>query len=293
MLKNSVGKTINLIYIAAKVRLGFLIMACTLAGIAVSPTSTLTPLEILLLSVCVLVASSTSGAFNQWFERDIDSIMDRTKNRPFVTQELQPNNLLNVWLIIISFIALFFTYRVANLEASIYLFAGIFTYGIIYTVWLKRKTWMNIVIGGLAGTFAVLVGSAATGNTFATAPLILSIILFLWTPPHFWALAICFKDDYEKASVPMLPVVTSISITSHAIFWHTLLLVLLSFTLIFYGMHWVYLIFALTGGLYFLYTSAQLLRKQDNSWAKKTFFASIIHSGLLLLGTMFDAMIFA
>lgn len=293
MSKNSLGKTINLIYIAAKVRLGFLIMACTLAGIAVSPSSTLTPLEILLLAVCVLVASSTSGAFNQWFERDIDSLMDRTKNRPFVTQELQPSNLLNVWLIIISGIALFFTYRVANLEASIYLFAGIFTYGIIYTVWLKRKTWMNIVIGGLAGSFAVLVGSAATGNTFSTAPLILSIILFLWTPPHFWALAICFKDDYEKASVPMLPVVKSISITSHAIFWHTLLLVLLSFTLMFYGMHWVYLIFASTGGLYFLYSSAQLLRKQDKSWAKKTFFASIIHLGLLLLGTMFDAMIFA
>jgi len=97
MSKNSLGKTINLIYIAAKVRLGFLIMACTLAGIAVSPASTLTPLEILLLAVCVLVASSTSGAFNQWFERDIDSIMDRTKKRPFVTQELQPTNLLNLW----------------------------------------------------------------------------------------------------------------------------------------------------------------------------------------------------
>ena len=293
MSKNSLGKTINLIYIAAKVRLGFLIMACTLAGIAVSPSSTLTPLEILLLAVCVLVASSTSGAFNQWFERDIDSIMDRTKNRPFVTQELQPSNLWNVWLIIISCIALFFTYRVANLEASFYLFAGIFTYGIIYTVWLKRKTWMNIVIGGLAGSFAVLVGSAATGNTFSPPALILAVVLFLWTPPHFWALSISFKDDYQKASIPMLPVVSTISVTSHAIFWHTLLLVLLSFTLVFYSMNWVYLLFAASGGLYFLYTSFQLLRQQNNLWAKKTFFASIIHLGLLLLGAMFDAMIFA
>ena len=293
MSKNSLGKTINLIYIAAKVRLGFLIMACTLAGIAVSPSSTLTPLEILMLAVCVLVASSTSGAFNQWFERDIDSIMDRTKNRPFVTQELQPSNLLNVWLIIISCIALFFTYRVANLEASIYLFAGIFTYGIIYTVWLKRKTWMNIVIGGLAGSFAVLVGSAATGNTFSPPALILAVVLFLWTPPHFWALSISFKDDYQKASIPMLPVVSTITVTSHAIFWHTLLLVLLSFTLVFYSMHWVYLLFAASGGLYFLYTSFQLLRQQNSLWAKKTFFASIIHLGLLLLGAMFDAMIFA
>jgi len=293
MPNSSFAKTINLIYIAAKVRLGFLIMACTLAGIAVSPSSSLSSLQILALAICVLVASSTSGAFNQWFERDIDSLMDRTKERPFVTKELEPSNAWNIWLAVISLVALYLTYLIANIEASLYLFAGIFTYGIVYTVWLKRKTWMNIVIGGLAGSFAVLVGSAATGNTFSPPALILAVVLFLWTPPHFWALSICFKDDYQKASIPMLPVVSTISVTSHAIFWHTLLLVLLSFTLVFYSMNWVYLLFAASGGLYFLYTSFQLLRQQNSLWAKKTFFASIIHLGLLLLGAMFDAMIFA
>ena len=293
MPNNSFAKTINLIYIAAKVRLGFLIMACTLAGIAVSPSSSLSPLQILALAICVLVASSTSGAFNQWFERDIDSLMDRTKERPFVTKALEPSNAWNIWLAVISLAALYLTYLIANIEASLYLFAGIFTYGIVYTVWLKRKTWMNIVIGGLAGSFAVLVGSAATGDTFSPPALILAVGLFLWTPPHFWALSISFKDDYQKASIPMLPVVSTITVTSHAIFWHTLLLVLLSFTLVFYSMHWVYLLFAISGGLYFLYASFQLLRQQNNIWAKKTFFASIIHLGLLLLGAMFDAMIFA
>ena len=293
MPNNSLAKTINLIYIAAKVRLGFLIMACTLAGIAVSPSSSLSPLQILALAMCVLVASSTSGAFNQWFERDIDSLMDRTKERPFVTKALEPSNAWNIWLAVISLAALYLTYLIANIEASLYLFAGIFTYGIVYTVWLKRKTWMNIVIGGLAGSFAVLVGSAATGDTFSPPALILAVVLFLWTPPHFWALSISFKDDYQKASIPMLPVVSTITVTSHAIFWHTLLLVLLSFTLVFYSMNWVYLLFAISGGLYFLYASFQLLRQQNNIWAKKTFFASIIHLGLLLLGAMFDAMIFA
>ena len=293
MPNNSFAKTINLIYIAAKVRLGFLIMACTLAGIAVSPSSSLSPLQILALAICVLVASSTSGAFNQWFERDIDSLMDRTKERPFVTKALEPSNAWNIWLAVISLAALYLTYLIANIEASLYLFAGIFTYGIVYTVWLKRKTWMNIVIGGLAGSFAVLVGSAATGDTFSPPALILAVVLFLWTPPHFWALSISFKDDYQKASIPMLPVVSTITVTSHAIFWHTLLLVLLSFTLVFYSIHWVYLLFAISGGLYFLYASFQLLRQQNNIWAKKTFFASIIHLGLLLLGAMFDAMIFA
>ena len=172
MPNNSFAKTINLIYIAAKVRLGFLIMACTLAGIAVSPSSSLSPLQILALAICVLVASSTSGAFNQWFERDIDSLMDRTKERPFVTKALEPSNAWNIWLAVISLAALYLTYLIANIEASLYLFAGIFTYGIVYTVWLKRKTWMNIVIGGLAGSFAVLVGSAATGDTFSPPALI-------------------------------------------------------------------------------------------------------------------------
>ena len=219
--------------------------------------------------------------------------MDRTKERPFVTKALEPSNAWNIWLAVISLAALYLTYLIANIEASLYLFAGIFTYGIVYTVWLKRKTWMNIVIGGLAGSFAVLVGSAATGDTFSPPALILAVVLFLWTPPHFWALSISFKDDYQKASIPMLPVVSTITVTSHAIFWHTLLLVLLSFTLVFYSMHWVYLLFAISGGLYFLYASFQLLRQQNNIWAKKTFFASIIHLGLLLLGAMFDAMIFA
>ena len=286
-------KNIALIYQAGKVRLGFLIMACTLAGIAVSPTSSLSALEIFALAVYVLVASSTSGAFNQWYERDIDAVMDRTKDRPFVTKELEPTNTWNIWLAIISTLALYATYQVSNLEATLYLFAGIFTYGIVYTVWLKRRTWMNIVIGGLSGSFAILVGSAATGNTFAPAPLILSIVLFLWTPPHFWALAISFKDEYAKADIPMLPVVYGDKVTSQAIFWHTLVLVILSWSLFFYGMSWIYLFFAVFGGGYFLYCSALLLKEQTRALARKTFFSSIIHLGLLLLGAMFDAMIFA
>jgi len=151
---------------------------------------------------------------------------------------------------------------------------------------------MNIVIGGLAGSFAVLVGSAAAGNTFAMGPLILSVVLFLWTPPHFWALAIGYKEEYAKANIPMLPVVVGNKITSQAIFWHTLVLVLLSLSLILYKMSWIYFIFALSGGSYFLYCSFLLLKDQSKALARKTFFASIFHLGLLLLGTMFDAMIF-
>ncbi len=248
----------RLIYLAGKVRLGFLIMACALAGIAVSPSSALSNVQIIVLAVAVLLSSSITGAFNQLYERDIDAVMLRTQNRPFVTGAFLPSNAWKFWLFVLSLIAIMIAYLATNIEAAFFLFAGSFTYGVIYTVWLKRKTWMNIVIGGLAGSFAVLVGSAAAGSTFAPAPLILAVILFLWTPPHFWALAIICKEDYSKASVPMLPLVASELVTVQAIFWHTLILVLLSFSLMFYGMHWIYFLSALTGGGYFVYTSYQL-----------------------------------
>ena len=92
-----------------------------------------------------------------------------------------------------------------NWLAALYLFLGAFTYGVVYTVWLKRRTWLNIVIGGLSGSFAVLAGAAAMGATLSPAPIILAVVLFLWTPPHFWALAFACKKDYAAAGVPMLP----------------------------------------------------------------------------------------
>ena len=285
----ALSRNIALIYQAGKVRLGFLIMACTLAGIAVSPTSPLTAMEIFALAAYVLVASSTSGAFNQWYERDIDAIMDRTKDRPFVTKELEPKNAWNLWLIIISTLALYATFQVSNFEATLYLFAGIFTYGIVYTVWLKRRTWMNIVIGGLAGSFAVLVGSAATGNTFSPAPLILSVVLFLWTPPHFWALAISFKDEYAKADIPMLPVTHGVEYTKTSILLFTILLCVVCMLPYVVGMTGNIYLFGVTilnGG--FLYYALKLKYLPEPSTAIRTFVYSIWHLMLLFLLLLLD-----
>ena len=138
MNTSAIVENLKLIYLAAKVRLGFLIMACTLAGIAVSPTSSLSSLDIFLVSFAVFICSSTAVSFNQWYERDIDAVMSRTKNRPFVTRDLEPKTVWNYWLLILSLAALFLTFQVANFEAALFLFAGTFTYGIVYTVWLKR-----------------------------------------------------------------------------------------------------------------------------------------------------------
>ena len=171
-------ETLKLIYHTAKVRLGFLIMACALAGIAMSPGAEIAPWRVLVLGLAVLTSSAAAGAFNQLYERNLDSQMKRTKTRAFVTGELQANWYWPVALGLVTLVALVIAALVTNVEAAIYIFLGAFTYGIVYTVWLKKRTWMNIVVGGLAGSFAVMAGAAATDATLAPAPLILAIVLF-------------------------------------------------------------------------------------------------------------------
>ena len=284
-------ETLKLIYHAAKVRLGFLIMACALAGIAMSPGDELAPWRVLVLGLAVLVCSSAAGAFNQLYERDLDSRMKRTKTRAFVTGQLQASWYWYVALGLATLVALVIAALVTNVEAAAYIFLGAFTYGIVYTVWLKTRTWLNIVVGGLAGSFAVMAGAAATNATLAPAPLILAIVLFLWTPPHFWALAFACKKDYAKAGVPMLPVVVSDSVSTTTILVHAIVLVLLSFVPVFYGMSWIYFVGALTGGLYFIYASWMLFLKRSIQQAWRTFAASIVQLGLLLTAAILDNLI--
>jgi protoheme IX farnesyltransferase len=281
-------ETIKLIYHAAKVRLGFLIMSCALAGIAVSPGIELAPWQILVLGLAVLVSSSVSGAFNQLWERDLDSQMKRTKTRAFVTGDLQPSWYWFVSLGLLLLVSLVIAALATNVEAAIYIFLGAFTYGIVYTVWLKTRTWMNIVIGGLAGSFAVMAGAAATEATLAPAPLILAFVLFLWTPPHFWALAFACKKDYEAAGVPMLPVVVKEPVATMTILAHVVVLVILSLLPVFYGMGWIYFIGAASGGLVFLYASVNLVRKPGIQQAWRTFAMSIVQLGLLLTAAILD-----
>lgn len=280
--------TVKLIYQAAKVRLGFLIMACALAGVAVSPGDPLTPWQVFLLGMATLVASSVAGAFNQIYERDLDARMKRTRKRAFVTGKLNANT---YWLTALAglLIASIIVAAVAtNVEAAAYIFLGAFTYGVVYTVWLKTRTWLNIVIGGLAGSFAVMAGAAATGATLAPAPMILAVVLFLWTPPHFWALAFACKEDYRAAGVPMLPVIASESLSTATILAHAVVLVALSLVPVFYGMGWIYFAGALSGGVFFVWASLKLYLSPSVSQAWKTFAASIVQLGLLLTAAILD-----
>lgn len=283
--------TLKLIYHTAKVRLGFLIMACALAGIAVAPGNDLAAWQIATLGLATLIASSAAGAFNQFYERDLDARMRRTSSRPFVTGQFDANL---VWLgsiLAALLIAVTAATLATNWLAALYVFLGAFTYGVVYTVWLKRRTWLNIVIGGLAGSFAILAGAAAADASSSPAPLILAAVLFLWTPPHFWALAFACKEDYRAANVPMLPVVVSDRVSTRTIFAHAVLMVALSILPVWYGMGWIYLLGALTGGWYFIRACGRLVMRPGRTAAWRAFAGCIVQLGLLLTAAIVDSLV--
>jgi protoheme IX farnesyltransferase len=281
-------ETLTLIYHAAKVRLGFLIAACAVAGVAMSPGPGLAAWRLTILGIAVLLCSAAAGAFNQFYERNLDGSMTRTQTRPFVTGRFRADWIWASGIGLALTIGLLAVAWATNVAAMLWVFLGAFTYGVVYTVWLKRRTWLNIVIGGLSGSFAVMAGSAAVGATLEPAPLILAIVLFLWTPPHFWALAFACKRDYQKAGVPMLPAVVSDRVSTRAIFGHALALVLLSGLPVFFGMGWIYFVGAAVGGAYFVRSCWQLLKRPTVPQGWRVFAASIVQLGLLLTMAILD-----
>ena len=271
-----------------KVRIGVAIALAAAAGLAVEQGNGLSVVAFLVLILSVLVASAAAGAFNQYVEHDLDGRMARTRNRPFVTGALRHGPF---WLWVIGAMTLASVLAAAvatNALAALYVFLGAFTYGVVYTVWLKRRTWWNIVIGGLAGSFAVLAGAAAVNPVPGPEALALAVVLFLWTPPHFWALAIACRDDYAAAGVPMLPVVVGDARAARAIYGSAFLLVAASLVPFLFSMGLAYLMSAAVGGAYFLAKCQALVRTPDRRAARSAFLASLAQLGAVLAGAMLD-----
>jgi protoheme IX farnesyltransferase len=272
-----------------KLRIGMVIALAALGGMAITPGESLPAWKILILSLTVLMGSAAAGAYNQYSECDMDAKMLRTKNRPFVTGVFKhgPKWLVAIGLLLL--IAVAASAFTLNTMAALNIFLGAFTYAIVYTVWLKRRTWLNIVFGGLSGSFAVLAGAAAVDPSFGALPALLALVLFLWTPPHFWSLAIAYRDQYASAGVPMLPVVKGDKKAARIILGHTILLVIVSLMPMYYGLSWIYLAGALSGGIYFLVKSVQLVRNPTKKTAMANFFASMVQLSLLLFGLMLES----
>ena len=271
-----------------KLRIGLMVALMAVMGyVAVAPH--VDPRALALLAVAMLLGSAASSVFNHYYDRDIDRLMSRTQRRPLANgSNARPARVLWFAAALMAAgagLALYFFNPLVALHLSL----GAFTYAIVYTVWLKRRHWMNIVIGGAAGSFAVLAGGAAVNPAQWLLPFLLAITLFLWTPSHFWALAILLKDDYAKASVPMLPVVKGVPATARAIFVNTLLLVASTLLPLAYDqLHWAYGAGAIALGAWFTWECSRLLRNPDRLVARRVFLGSMIYLVGLFVAVLVD-----
>jgi len=217
----------------------------------------------------VALGSGAAGALNMWYESDLDSLMTRTCLRPIPTGKLTKNQALTFG-ILSSLISIITLYVFSNLVAASLLTITILFYVFVYTIWLKRKTSQNIVIGGAAGALPPVIGWAIATNGIALEPIILFLIIFIWTPSHFWALSLYKSEDYRKAKIPMLPVTSGIKTTKFNILLYAFILfpvVISPYFLNFYGL--VYLVPAILLSSYYFYISYKLLKERDPIIEKK------------------------
>jgi len=286
-LKFLFGQISNLL----KLRIGVIMMLTALVAMVITPGTQPGGFEMLVLCFAVLISAGAAGAFNQYYEVDIDRKVARTCTRPFVTGYFRKRPL---WLGIIALLLVAGVVPAAlvlNLPTAFYIFLGAFFYAIVYTVWLKRRSWTNIVIGGASGSFAVLAGAAAVDPSLGPVPILLAIVLFLWTPSHFWSLAIAKNKDYAKTGVPMLPVIIGNHRCAEVVMLNTLLLVGISILPFFYGMSWIYLAGAAGGGGYFIYHNYLMIKDPAPRVAMKSFFASLLQLVLLLVCAVLDVLL--
>ena len=243
----------------------------------------------------VALGSGAAGALNMWYEADLDSLMTRTCLRPIPTGKVTKNQalLFGVSCSIISVVALYFF---SNLVAASTLALTILFYVFIYTIWLKRKTPQNIVIGGAAGALPPIIGWAIAMNNISLEPIILFLIIFIWTPSHFWALSLYKSDDYRKAKIPMLPIVSGVSKTKYNIFIYALLLHPISlapYLLNYSGI--IYFLVSLISSSYYLFICFKLMREKNPSKEKKLsqhiFGYSIFYLFIIFTAILVDALI--
>jgi protoheme IX farnesyltransferase len=243
------------------------------------------------LALAVLGASGAAGAFNHYHERATDRLMRRTSSRPFASGRFRPSPWWPASFVVLLAASLLLAAATGGMLSALFVFLGAFTYGVVYTVWLKRRSAWNIVVGGAAGSFAVLAGAFAVDPAPGMTPLLLALVLFLWTPPHFWSLAGAKGEDYRAAGVPMLSVSAPAPIWTLVVLLHTVALVAASLLPLGFGAGRPYGIGAALGGGVFLWRSIALWRTPTPRAAMANFGASLIQLGLLLLGVFLDALL--
>lgn len=259
------------------------------AGLWVAPNvATLHPILIATAMLCLALNAGAAGAINMWFDRDIDAVMDRTKNRPLPQNRMNPDEALSYGIVlsVLSFLTmgLALNWVAAGLLAVANLF-----YVFVYTMWLKRLSPQNIVIGGAAGAFPPMIGWACVTGDITLASLTLFAIIFFWTPPHFWALALYMNDDYKKAGVPMMPAIHGERHTKWQMLIYTLVLFPITLAPTFLGVAGTgYLITASLLSGFFIFTAVRTLMDKSHKSAKLMFGYSVFYLFALFLSLMID-----
>ena len=265
-----------------------LVVFTGLAGMAVAPAH-INLFQQLLTLFCIALGSGAGAAMNMWYDRDIDAVMARTVSRPIPAGRIAPDDALAFGLFLAALSVMIMGLALNWVAAAILAFA-IFFYAVVYTMWLKRSTPQNIVIGGAAGAFPPMIGWAAVTGDISMTSVILFLIIFLWTPPHFWALALYRSGDYAKAGVPMMPVVAGKTHTKWQMLFYTIALVAATLSLPALGLSgMIYGASALILGIVFLYHIWRTLCDEGDIWPKKTFGFSILYLFALFMGLMIDA----
>ncbi|MCF2145376.1 heme o synthase [Desmonostoc muscorum LEGE 12446] len=279
-------------YQLTKPRIIPLLLITTAGSMWIAAKGQVDPLLLLVTLTGGTLAAASAQTINCIYDRDIDYDMERTRHRPMPSGKVQPRDAL-IFAIALATISFTLLAVFANLLAAVLAFSGIVFYILVYTHWLKRHSTQNIVIGGAAGAIPALVGWAAVTGTLSWAAWLIFAIVFLWTPPHFWALALMIRDDYAKVGIPMLPVVKGDTATVRQIWYYTLTTVVATVLLVYpLGASGVlYAAIAVSLGGLFIHKSWRLLQNpEDRTVARELFLYSISYMMLLCLGMVIDSL---
>ena len=273
-----------------KPRVMSLVVFTGFAGLYLAPSG-LHPVLAAVAVLCIAVGAGAAGAINMWYDRDIDAIMTRTRDRPIPAGRMAPGNALGFGVVLavgsVAIMGLALNWRAAALLAL-----SIAFYVFVYTIWLKRRTPQNIVIGGAAGAFPPMIGWAAATGDVSLASVALFAIIFMWTPPHFWALALYRSGDYQRAGVPMLPVVSGARETKRQILLYSVLLAPLTLAPYALGIaDMAYLAAAVALNALFLYRAVRVWFDATERSARQLFGLSIVYLFLLFLALIGDKLL--
>ncbi|MBC6497658.1 MAG: protoheme IX farnesyltransferase [Alphaproteobacteria bacterium GM7ARS4] len=272
-----------------KPRVMSLVVFTAWVGLMASPLS-VHPVLAWASVIAVAMAAAGAGAINMWYDRDIDSLMKRTQGRPIPRGVIDPLDGLGLG-VLLSCMAVTLMFLAVNMVAALMLVLSIGFYVFVYTMGLKRRTPQNIVIGGAAGAFPPIIGWVSTGADITLYPLLMFLIIFLWTPPHFWALALVRMTDYQRSDVPMLPAIKGRHHTKKAILFYTCLLLLVTLLLPWFGFvgrYAMYGLFVLNG--IFLAHALAVYRRDTTERCLSMFRYSIVYLFLLFMLILGDSL---